>query len=322
MSNINAIINGWTFQTAAGIYLFLKNIKDISDFKFEGSDDLYYRFSSGKKLFAEAKASEKPNDKLKRHLTYHLQGALKKIEKSNNVQDEYVYITNISKPFNDDLSMIHDETLNYNQLNKEQKKIVDTIVSKEKRDTLRITNLKYSTGNEFLAVENELSSLLVQVDDAVLLYKAREIIEIWFSKVFLNGNKKSEFINKNLLVWKIVVCLLDNNVKDAINKLDVPPHIEYTLNEKYNQFIMSEFENNINMIQKISSQYYLDYHEHGSMPIDYEKNYYHLCEDEIREAFPHLGEEEIVYLSKIVVINIIKKSNTIDKVLKVTNCEN
>lgn len=75
-TNATASAFGWEFQSSAAIMLMLKNIVEAFEVKVEGkNEDVEITFSNGKKLMAQVKAVEDPDDfkNVKRKLEKGLQ---------------------------------------------------------------------------------------------------------------------------------------------------------------------------------------------------------------------------------------------------------
>ena len=61
--NASASAFGWDFQTNSAILLMLENIKDAKRVRVEGADeDIEITLQDQTKLYAQAKAVEKPDD--------------------------------------------------------------------------------------------------------------------------------------------------------------------------------------------------------------------------------------------------------------------
>ena len=99
--NASASAFGWDFQVNAAILLMLENIKEAKCVRVEGADeDIEITFQDEKKLYAQAKAVEKPDDTS--HVIDKLAKALETLSEAAKNGDGkiFTYITNSSNPFN------------------------------------------------------------------------------------------------------------------------------------------------------------------------------------------------------------------------------
>lgn len=319
---IDAIINGWTFQVVAGVHLFIKNIKDIERFKFEGEEDIIYKKNNGNKIYVEAKASKSPKDKVKRHITYHLEGCLKKYKKKDyaGIYD-YIYITNIMYPFNDDEIYLNTQFSNYKNLSKGQKKKINEFLKEPKTSNFNVTRLQYDEDNKLLAIDNGLHKLLSSIDSKSLKYKTEEILTKWFVSVFMNGTKKSVYITKKEMVWKIILVELKDNITEFLNDINMYPHEEIVIKNYYYDFI-EPFENKLQMINAIYYEYIKDIELNQFDSNEYYKKYASVCYPEIDKILPNIKDIEKEMLAKLLVVNIVKKHNFIKQIKDVTTHEN
>ena len=99
--NASASVCGWDFQTNSAILLMLENIKDAKRVRVEGADeDIEITLQDQTKLYAQAKAVEKPDDTS--HVIDKLTKALETLSDAAKKGDGslFTYVTNSSNPFN------------------------------------------------------------------------------------------------------------------------------------------------------------------------------------------------------------------------------
>lgn len=321
LSPMNAVLNGWSFQTTAGVFLFIKNIDTVVKFKFEGEEDLVFFLNDGSKIYAEAKCSLTPTDMSSRHVSYHLDGALEKIGQKKGKDYKFMYVTNILKPFNDEVNYNSIEVKKFCELSSTQQQYVETFLDDAQRKRFELLRLKYDDSNKLLIVEEELKRLVYRIPSANIREKSNEIINEWFVKVFLNGSKKDVYINKQELVWKMILIELKDNFSLLLNESGALPHSKERIKSYYLEFI-EPLENNIKIIHKVYSAYWQDVDEGTFDKRKYKDDYSRYCVEDIRIALPSIGNEDTNSLANLLVSNIIRKGDVIYAIKEVTNFEN
>ena len=99
--NASASAFGWDFQANSAILLMLENIKEARRVRVEGADeDIEITLQDQTKLYAQAKAVEKPDDTS--HVIDKLTKALETLSDAAKKGDGslFTYVTNSSNPFN------------------------------------------------------------------------------------------------------------------------------------------------------------------------------------------------------------------------------
>lgn len=320
---VNAILDGWSFQIVTGVYFFIENIKEITEFKFEGEEDIVIRKNDGTKVFIEAKCSTKPKDQIARHITYHLNGSLKKYNKRKKDNDDYTYFysTNIYYPFNDGDKFENHQISRFDNLSSDQKDMVLKFVDSDITDKLVIARLLYDDDNKLLVIEEQIQKLLSLMGSRALKFKSEEILNKWIVNVLLNGTRKHSYIDKKEMIWKIILLELKESISDYFDSINILLHEQEIIEEYYYSFI-EPFENKLTIINSIYKEYIKDCEMNNFDNERFYIKYSNVCFDEVERILPKIKTREKELLSQLLVVNIIKKYKIIESVKDVTNYEN
>ena len=111
MSNKNQhsvphLVNGWNFQVAAAIYIFLNFLEEAKEIGLEKREDIELKLSDGSSILAQAKSSLVPEQIQNEEHYTEIYKSLKTLsDKSNNSIEirKLISIFNYYKPFGNDM---------------------------------------------------------------------------------------------------------------------------------------------------------------------------------------------------------------------------
>lgn len=310
--NASASANGWIFQVASGVYLFLKNIKENKSIKIEGQkEDIEIICEEGKK-YIQVKSILNVNE---RSSVYsHYSKALKSLRDADEGECELIYFSNIRDPFNTNEGSFYDygTSFSFNDLTKDAQKKIRKILGEEfnySKLTIMIVNSFGTDESKKKFVINEIESFLSKVDSSTS--KASQIYESLFTKFFYNASNKSVKINKESFIHCILLPYLNQTINedDFVKLIDIEYYDE--INDKYERYLYQN-EFNYELYIKINSLYreYKKNHNNSNV-FDYINNEYCSFSDVIPNSF----DINIGYgLIKLLMYRVIRKSSLLLKI--------
>lgn len=253
---------GWNFQSNAGIFLFLKYMKEAESIKIESKlQDIEIKLTSGSKILAQAKSSQDytiATDKKEK-----FKDAIISLAKFSNQGDKLIYISNIPNTFNNAQNSFNNKIVEYSsclqgirneidqvfdstcksirdKLVKEQdsqkiskiKKILELVENFDKKK-LYISVISPFWGDEqnrYSEIANAILAFLVNDlklsnDDAIAI--RQRLLDHWQLKFQHNSSQpdKNEIkkISKEEFVWPIAVFLTKDDLPDIADCLSFVP---------------------------------------------------------------------------------------------------
>lgn len=265
---------GWNFQSNAGIFLFLKYIKDAESIKIESKlQDIEIILSGGGKILAQAKSSQDytvaTNKKEK------FKDALISLAKFSDQGDQLIYISNIPDTFDSAKNNFNNKIVPYSSCLKGIQAEIDQLfestcnsirakIAKEK-DAKRASKAKQilklveefdktklyisvispfwgDDQNRYSEISNAILSFLVDDlklsnDDAIAI--KQKLLEHWQLKFQHNSSQpdKNEMkkISKEEFAWPVAVYLTKDGVPDIEDCLSFAP--DQALTEEVNRLL-------------------------------------------------------------------------------------
>lgn len=214
---------GFDFQTNAAIVLMLDNIKDLTDIRMEGLEDVEIGLNDGSSILAQAKSVVNGSTDFSNVLP-NLQKAMKSLSDAySNCPSvkQLIYISNSSNP----LSVSSEKQIfsgvssrrYYDSLPVKSKKKIDDILSSIKgpfdKSKLLIQTFYFETDNE-----KERNKYVVDhmIRDFITTIKINsvtpsELHKIWFYDIFKSGTKREKLrLTKNDVIWPVIVLATNN----------------------------------------------------------------------------------------------------------------
>ncbi len=258
---------GWNFQSNAGIFLFLKYLKDAESIKIESKlQDIEIQLSSGNKILAQAKSAQDytvATDKKEK-----FKDALISLAKFSDNGDQLIYISNIPDTFDsakdcfnnkvvayaycpqgikDEIDRLFETTCNSmraridkegDKKKKAKNKRVLKLVEEFDKTELHISVISPYWGDEqnrYSEISNAIVSFLVDdlklSNDNAIAIKQR-ILEYWQLKFEHNSTQpdinETKKITKEDFAWPIAVFLSKDGVPDIQECLSFAPDLSLT----------------------------------------------------------------------------------------------
>ena len=224
-SNATASAFGWEFQSNAAIMLMLKNIVEASKVKVEGeSEDVEITFSNGKRLMAQAKAVEDPDNF--KNVKDKLEAGLQTLNAASKIADveQLVFVTNSPNPFNNIRTMYKfSSPLNmvpFSELPPNCQKSINDICSKNGYgfDTSILTVCVMQFHGES---EDErykvLQSLTMEFLNSLSVDKVstNQMLSLWQNSFRVNASQRTSIITKESMIWPIIAVQCEMRETDA-----------------------------------------------------------------------------------------------------------
>lgn len=146
LNDASASSFGWNFQSNAGIFLFLKYIKDAKSIKIESKlQDIEITLSTGGKVLAQAKSSQDytvASDKKEK-----FKDALISLAKFSNSGEQFIYISNIPDTFSSAKDAFNNKVIPYSTCLKGTQSEIDSVIESLCKSIKDKININRSSGN-------------------------------------------------------------------------------------------------------------------------------------------------------------------------------
>lgn len=229
--NASASAFGWDFQTNSAILLMLENIKNVKSVRVEGADeDIEITLQDQKKIYAQAKAVEKPDDTS--HVIDKLAKALETLSDAAKKGDGelFTYVTNSTNPFNNKrtLNYFTGRThLGFDELPSVAQEKITEIIRKNgysdldvhKVDVRVIPFYGNDLKNRYKEIQACVDEFLSEVNISVPGIN-RRIMDIWQKDLFQNATQSDTtiVISKEKMIWPLIVLVVDTTVANDYKK--------------------------------------------------------------------------------------------------------
>lgn len=317
-------INGWNFQVAAAIYIFLNYLKDTKVIGLEKSEDIEIVLNNGKTLFAQAKSSLVPdNIENKAHYT-EIYESLRTLEGRVNVE-KLIIIFNFYKPFGKDVIFdptSFDKKSFVNLPSKVMNKLEDNIKKNHyKLDTKKLNFwlLKFDQDNPHNKVFEFMKQQFINLSPA----SWEAVIQDWRCQLYDNGSEIKRYIDKDLLAGSVMREYVNKSIsEELLSHLDIialPGDFESIYDPCYKNLfhrVTAKFTI-ANMIYKMYSDYIKTNGISGTVLYDFSKNQYKNCPKEIQNLFSHVDFKYRDNLCKLFLYNINDRYRCIDQIKEV-----
>lgn len=246
-------INGWNFQVAAAIYVFLNYIRDAEKIGLEKTEDAEIVLKNGKTVFVQAKSALNPDDIEQKSQFSAIKKALKTLEGRDDSEVERLLVLfNFFKPFGN--KVVFDPTSfdqkRYDNLISDAKKMIDDEISDKNyvidKSKLGFWLLKFDG-------ENKHAKLLEFFKEKFRInhfYDFERVLEKWRILLYDNGSEIKRYIEKELLAGAAFQEMLSDEIDEKVlDNLE----IEYFAGD-IDEVIRPEY---VNYIQKLTYRFSL-----------------------------------------------------------------
>lgn len=253
-SNASASDFGWDFQHHAAIVMMLRHLTIAKAVRIEGKDDdIEITQFNGRKIFAQAKSAERPEEDTNR--IAKLKKALKTLSKDNDtgVADLLVFITNNPNPFNNSESTqmfsgsssivpFPDLTTSCQNVIKEICEDANLNVPHEKIVVWSFF-FRGSDENRYRIVKDSIREFIVSLGSSNPNVSVEKTYNRWRQDFVLNAsNSQTEVtIRKEDMLWPIVAWMCDLSNENAA-ELDIDEGSLEEIRRAYGKIICDKTE--------------------------------------------------------------------------------
>lgn len=212
--------NGWLFEYAAGLFLFLKNISTVKQIGLEKGEDIVIKKKDNHYIVAQAKSTIVPED-IYRNAQYD--NIFKSLDTLSKVTldsvDEYIMINNFRRPFGNDtlfdLSTQKEAKIRFDNLSKEAKEKLQnyTKTSSLKIDFNKLFNyfLCFETEEPQYYVREVLEAKLSEID-RYSFAKADIVLKKWLNIIENNSRVKNKMTEASLFSGVLFSTLISGSI--------------------------------------------------------------------------------------------------------------
>lgn len=318
---------GWAFQTGAGIFLMLSNIKEFDEIRIEGIDEDIEIIVGNKKIYAQAKSTTRmgtPNDALS-----ILKKALETLEQAYlNHKDqtkELIYITNFSNPLCSKYEKMFQTEVFYRMDNLEDEdaqRIKEHSNPKFPFEKFKIMILRFNGENleKFNIIKEKIKEFLIEsIGDSSF---SNRVFDYWYTIFDINAtdiptNKKPLCLKKEAIVWPIIdaVFSVDSLSEEEFNKMDNYQDFDEIIQTYRNIISLKGFK--YEFINRVLNPYFRL--KSANPKVDtytYINNNWEL----FNEEFTSIDDNDVRRcLIKIIMLMIIKKNKKMRKIKEAAN---
>lgn len=266
--NNSSRIKGFNYQGVAGLYLFLKNIKNLNSMNIEGKEDIILNWEDGRASYLQAKETLKPYD------TYNA-GNVKKamvtltedIEKYGDKVKEVILVTNSHYLLGKSAGNIFDRAYgryDYNDLPesvqsllKEKGDIDEDKIDLGKLSIVVIDYYGSDDDTKLSELKNGINEFMQEV--GIGNSSSRRFLEQWLFMVNRSTEEEAMIISKQVLVGNIIVVLIDSveMLDTFFNDFEIDPGNEGYITSEFEDYLLqiSMDISIVNRIHKIKLEY-------------------------------------------------------------------
>lgn len=222
---------GFDFQTNAAIVLMLENIKDMTDIRMEGYEDVEIGLNDGSSILAQAKSVVNGSTDFSNVLP-NLQKAMESLSDAYSKcpsTKQLIYISNSANP----LRVSSEKQIfsgvssrrSYDSLPAKSKKKIDDILSSIggsfDKSKLLIQTFYFETDDEKEKNKYVVDCVIRDFINSIGINSIipSELHKIWHSDIFKSGTKRNHKLrlNKNDIVWPVIVLATNNMNFDDVD---------------------------------------------------------------------------------------------------------
>ena len=320
---------GWAFQTAAGIFLMLENIKEIERIKIEGKYEDIEIWLPNEKIYAQAKSTSKMGtpSNINQILKKAFDSLNDDYAKSDKPVRELIYISNFDNPINSKISNLFNEGAIYGMedLNEiDASRIQSLLGTNVPKDIVKIRILRFNGQgtSKFVSLKREIENFLYKsINDARL---SDSVFNYWYFIFDADaGDRPVENmhvdISKDQIIWPIISSILsiEHMDDDEYFKICKDHNLDSIL-ETYRNFIKDRIFD-FAFTSRVVNPYNEYLSIHGRSPsevIDFIDSYWSTFYDDFSSISDEVEREELI---KIIMYKIICNSRKLEKLKKASN---
>ncbi len=266
-SSANAQSNGWTFEYAAALIIYLENMNDATSFCVEGSDDIVVCLKNSK-IVAQAKSSLKQDEIIANHFSEIIESIRTLAQNDDAV--ELISISNFHAPLGQNDSFSFGQFLDKRSYSKLTTASQNRIKSKCNELGYAIDFQKFKLW--FLRFEGDCPELGIQEYLKSKLSKIKfsdefpmnDLMNQWLHIIQLNGRDRCKVIETETMCGTLFGKILANTNLEKITRL-IKEDIDPCYEDSFGGFFKEYFSKN--------SQNFRIYSEIAYAFIDYANKY-------------------------------------------------
>ena len=166
----NASANGYEFEYAAALIVYLEHIKMVKFFGVEKKDDIYLELINGNKIYAQAKSSLEADAIASTHFDEIFE-SLRTLSVNNEDANKLISIFNYYRPFGSKDSFLHESTHDikkFNDLTTATKEKLKKNVARKYNidfDKLEFWFLRFEGEDKLISLKTYLRDKLSNIED-------------------------------------------------------------------------------------------------------------------------------------------------------------
>ena len=320
--NASGSIFGWAFQTAAGIYLFLKNIKHAESIKMEGEiQDIEIHLDDSTVIYAQAKSSslEDPNNQIRQ-----LKDALESLSECPENSSRLIYVTNHLDPLKSEAPGVYATLLTSfdgfmpSDQDKVRKYLTELGIKNFDTSKFQVLSLRFS-GSEDLERYGQVKKAVDEfLDSAKVQGKGERALTEW--RILFGGNNSKRYIklNKKDVIFPLILVVIEGQVSEEKYTQVCSCGLYSEVMEKYDTLI-KELPSNYSFFARVSGEYKQAHTISDVTAEGYVTEHWRDFEDEFRALIS--DDEERESFIKIVMMATIMKRSTLNHIKEAAGLE-
>ena len=239
----NASANGYEFEYAAALMIYLEHIKTVKFFGVEKKEDIYLELINGNKIYAQAKSSLESDAIASTHFDEIFE-SLRTLSENNEDASKLISVFNFFRPFGSNDSYLHEATheiKKFNELTTITKEKLKKKVSEKYNidfNKLEFWFLRFEGEDKLNSLKTYLRNKLFNIEDINI----NSLIECWMCLIMENASSKTNLISSEIMAGILFAKIIEKNKFDTIidyiglsDELSIDD--EETLKMKYDDFI-------------------------------------------------------------------------------------
>lgn len=246
-TSANAVANGFEFEFAAALLIYLEHLKEAKLIGTEKKDDIYLVLKNGDKVYGQAKSSLEADAIANTHFP-EIIDSLRTLAKNNDDAKKLISIFNFYRPFGDRDSFAHESNYDiksYNELTTEtKKKLKESIKGKYDIDfdKLEFWFFRFEGQNALTSLKSYIREKLSDID-SIGHFNIDNLISCWILLIMENARNKKMMISSDVMVGNLFSKIIESSsgfesiIKFAGFENDIGFVDEELLKEKFDNFI-------------------------------------------------------------------------------------
>ena len=214
-TSANAVANGFEFEFAAALLIYLEHLKEAKLIGTEKKDDIYLVLKNGDKVYGQAKSSLEADAIANTHFP-EIIDSLRTLAKNNDDAKKLISIFNFYRPFGDRDSFAHESNYDiksYNELTtKTKKKLKESIKGKYDIDfdKLEFWFFRFEGQNALTSLKSYIREKLSDID-SIGHFNIDNLISCWILLIMENARNKKMMISSDVMVGNLFSKIIESS---------------------------------------------------------------------------------------------------------------